>query len=169
MDEVWNRGARFGFLLDYIPFELDLDPEMVLTDADMLLKTQEITERNAEAKPLVLNFPPDEYQPGLGCQGAGKGFLHINADGFVEPCPFCRYAADNVKEKPLHRILGSTFFSSLRETFGENMDYRGTCMLFEKAETVKSIAASTGAIRTDVDVSRTEWLVHYLTSDTKRV
>ncbi len=153
MDEIWNCGARFGFLIDYIPFEFNLDPEMVLTDADLALKAQELAKRNAEAKPLALNFPPDEYQ-GAGCQSAGKGFLHVNADGFVEPCPFCHYAADNLKEKPLREILRSPFLSSLRETFEQDLNYRGTCMLFAKAEMVKSIAAETGARRTDLDQSR---------------
>jgi len=48
----------------------------------------------------VINFPPAEYDWG-GCQAAGKGFLHINADGWVEPCPFSHFASDNLMEKPL--------------------------------------------------------------------
>ena len=35
-DQLWTAGARFGFLIDYIPFPHSLDEALVLTDALML-------------------------------------------------------------------------------------------------------------------------------------
>jgi MoaA/NifB/PqqE/SkfB family radical SAM enzyme len=149
MDAMWNSGARFCFLIDYIPSGRDAAADMVLTDNDMSFKEREVARRNAEARPFVVNFPPDEYR-GTGCLSGGNGFVHINADGFVEPCPFCHYASENVKEKPLKAILGSPFLASIRETFGSKHDHSGTCMLFKNAVLVEKIAAATGAKRTDV-------------------
>ncbi|HNT30539.1 MAG TPA: radical SAM protein, partial [bacterium] len=81
-DTMWHAGARFGFCIDYIPFAHDLNPEYVLTDADRAYKNRALAERKREARPLIFNLPPDEYAQG-GCASAGKGFMHINADGYV--------------------------------------------------------------------------------------
>lgn len=148
MGKMWDCGARFGFLIDYIPFNPGLDPGMVLTDEDRAFKSKAVIERKSEARPFVVNFPPDEYE-GSGCLSGGNGFVHINADGFVEPCPFCHYASENIKEKPFRAILGSPFLSSIRETFGKNRGFSGTCMLFQNAGLVETIASSTGAKKTD--------------------
>ena len=61
---VGRPGPGSAFLIDYIPFPLDLDERLVLTDADMVRKRQVLEERYREARPLVVNFPPDEYASG---------------------------------------------------------------------------------------------------------
>jgi MoaA/NifB/PqqE/SkfB family radical SAM enzyme len=147
LDAVWKSGARFGFIIDYIPFKNDLDPSLVLTKEDMVYKKTALLERNKEGKPLLTNFPPDEYG-GDSCQAAGKGFIHINADGFVEPCPFCHYAADNLKKKSLEAVLGSPFFSAIRSEISE-IPFNGTCLLFEHDRKVNEIANKTNAHKTD--------------------
>jgi len=147
-EALWKAGARFGFLIDYVPFPHGLDKSLVLTDEDRAAKLAAVGERQKEARPLVLNFPPDEYDAG-GCQAAGRGFLHINADGWVEPCPFSHYAADNLVEKSLTDVLRSGFFRRLRELVAGTPNPKGECLLFAHDEEVQSIAAETGAFRTD--------------------
>jgi len=146
-EEIWSYGARFGFIIDYIPFQTDLDSSLILTQEDMEFKKNELLCRNTEAKPLVINFPPDEYGED-GCQAAGKGFIHINADGFVEPCPFSHYASDNIKNKKIETILISPFFSEIRKRFNKEK-FNGTCLLFEHDKVVGEIASLTNAIKTD--------------------
>jgi len=147
-DEIWDDGARFCFLIDYVPFPHDLEPGFVLTDDDLADKAEALEARYAEARPLVMNFPPDEYRYGP-CQCAGNGFLHINADGYVEPCPFSHYAADNVLTKPLSEILGSPFFSELRQQARSLDNPRGECLLWRHDKTVAQIARRTGALCTE--------------------
>jgi MoaA/NifB/PqqE/SkfB family radical SAM enzyme len=147
-DGLWNNGARFCFLLDYVPFPQDLDPALVLTDADMAEKKRRVAERYAEGRPLVVNFPPDEYDSGP-CQAAGRGFMHINADGFVEPCPFSHYASKNVRDEPLHAVLGSDFFREVRNFAECTKSRRGECLLFANDEQVRRLAERTGAFCTE--------------------
>ena len=114
----------------------------------MAFKRRALAERYAEARPLVMNFPPDEYAEGT-CQAAGRGFIHVNADGFVEPCPFSHYAADNVLDKPLAEILGSEFFRGLRAHMDAQGDMGGACLLFATEPRVREIAARSGAFCTE--------------------
>ncbi|MCU0723907.1 MAG: radical SAM protein [Planctomycetes bacterium] len=143
-DALWDMGVRFVFLNDYIPFPENLEPSLVLTDEDRERRRAAMEERRAEARPLFLSFPPDEYLVG-GCQAAGMGFLHVNADGWVEPCPFTRLAADNLKGRSLEEALGSPFFREIREAVRKWDNPGGQCLLFAHADEVRAIAARTGA------------------------
>ncbi len=114
LDRQWDQGARFGFFTDYIPFEKNLNRSFILTDQDRIYRERALSLRKKEAKPPIFHLPADEYDG--PCQAAGKGMIHINADGYVEPCPYSHFAADNIKDKPIKDILRSEFFSELRKS-----------------------------------------------------
>jgi len=147
-DLLWDAGARLGFLIDYVPFDHNLDVTMMLTPHDRLEKQKAVALRYAEARPLVMNFPPAEYDWGT-CQSAGTGFMHINADGYVEPCPFFHYAADNVKDKPLVDILRSSFFTELRRVVQTLPNPDGECLLHKHEATLREIVQNHGAFVTE--------------------
>jgi len=147
-DRMWGAGARFAFLIDYIPFTHNLQGGLVLTDEDMAAKAEIVAQRRAEARPLVMNFPPDEYASGT-CHAAGGGMIHVNADGYVEPCPYSHFAADNVKDKPLEEILASEFFSEIRREVGPLPNPLGKCLLFCHGREVARIACRAGAFGTE--------------------
>jgi hypothetical protein len=71
---------------------------------------------------LVADFWGDGTLTG-GCLSGGRKYIHINNHGDVEPCIFCHFATDNVKEKPLLDCLTSDFFRDLRrmQPFGRNL------------------------------------------------
>jgi hypothetical protein len=58
-----------------------------------------------------------------GCIAAGRKYFHVNARGDVEPCIFCHFASDNIKEKPLMEALNSPLFKEMRsrQPFSENL------------------------------------------------
>ncbi len=148
VDQLWRRGARFGFFVDYIPIEGNLCDDFVLTDEDRAYKEGILLKRKSETRPPIFNLPSDEYAGG-GCKSAGKGFIHINADGYVEPCPFSHYAVDNVRDKPMSEILSSDFFGRLRDRFATMENPRGECMLFANRDVVGQIASETRAFCTE--------------------
>ena len=39
-----------------------------------------------------------------GCIAGGRSYLHINANGDVEPCAFIHYSDANIKESPSSRL-----------------------------------------------------------------
>ena len=95
-----------------------------------------------------MNFPPDEYAAGV-CHAAGRGMIHINADGCVEPCPYSHYAADNIKDKPLEEILASPFLARIRRDVLPLPNPLGRCLLFTYGRQVREIACRTGAFFTE--------------------
>ena len=45
---------------------------------------------------------------------AALGRLHITADGRVEPCPFCHFAADSITGKTILEVMDSELFQLIR-------------------------------------------------------
>ncbi len=147
-DEVWAQGARIAILLDYVAMDANADASLLLTREDRELKSRELERRFREARPIVVNFPPDEYRNGE-CRSAGRGFIHVNADGYVEPCPFSHFASENVRDKALADILKSPFMCRLRDESGGWENPERTCLLAANRDRVEEIAAETGAFFTE--------------------
>lgn len=148
VNSLWAYGAKFGFIIDYIPFPKTKDESLVLTVDDMMSKKEKIKHLNSYSKVTLFNFPEDEYRQ-TGCKAAGNGFVHINANGNVEPCPFSHYAVDNIRDKSLLEVLNSEFFKRLRATFQDKDNETKSCMLFYNDDLVKEIAKETNAFCTE--------------------
>jgi MoaA/NifB/PqqE/SkfB family radical SAM enzyme len=56
----------------------------------------------------------DEYEQGGACMAAGRGFVHINAQGDVEPCPFAHFATHSVRTHSLQDALAAPMFAHIR-------------------------------------------------------
>ncbi len=147
-ESVRKMGASFLYIIDYIPFNFSLNEEFILTKEDYRYKKTELHKRSKDTPLTIFNFPAEEYADGV-CEAGGKGFLHINAHGYVEPCPFCHYAEDKITEKDYIGILKSDFLSGIRKMVKEIDNKDGNCLLFENREMVKRIASETGAISTE--------------------
>lgn len=148
LNSLWTFGAQFGFIIDYIPFPKTLDKSLILSEEDMRTKRDKIKYLNAKSKVSLFNFPEDEYKQS-GCKSAGNGFIHINANGNVEPCPFSHYSADNIRDKSLLEILDSSFFNRLRFAFQDLENKHKSCMLFCEDDQVNQIAKETNAFCTE--------------------
>lgn len=146
-EKLRKFGALFGFIIDYIPFKNTLNEDFLLTKEDFVKKRNNLELRKKDVNLMILNFPADEYHH-EGCGSAGKDFVHINADGFVEPCPFSHYAVDNIKTKKYLEVLQSNFFKRLRELTKRRNNEGGLCLLFENEDLVKKIAFENGGIKT---------------------
>jgi len=143
-DHIWDLGVRFAFLIDYVPCGQEPDESLILSESDMARKKTALEARWEEARPLAMNFPPDEYTDGEPCQAAGSSMIHINADGYVEPCPFSHYAADNVMEKSLPEILAGDFLTKIRENICTLPNPTRSCLLNQHADKVATLATQAG-------------------------
>jgi MoaA/NifB/PqqE/SkfB family radical SAM enzyme len=144
---MWRAGARFGFLVDYLPIPGSYESELELTEEDRALKRERVNERIGEARPLLVNFPEAEYRRG-GCMSAGAGFVHISATGDVEPCVFSHYSTHNLRRSSYLEALSSPFFQEIRDRFSEEPNPTGTCMLLKHQPEVAAIAGRYGAKET---------------------
>ena len=125
-----ERGCRYGFFLEQVPGPPS-DPPVGDRITEGLIRC-----RAAVDIPIV-GFPADEIRFG-GCQAGGNGISHVSPDGYLEPCPAARLAADSLAEVSLATALSNPFFKEFRELkarFGahESCSYSGREETFEQA------------------------------------
>ena len=142
IDELVDRGCRFILYVDFTPVEKGTE-DQVLTDAQRD-SVPGLMERFRKTYPaLFIAVPWDEMQVG-GCLSSGRGFIHINAQGDVEPCPFAPFSDANLRKMSLKEALRSVFLMTLRELPELSEFSGGGCALWKNREWV-------GAILNDVD------------------
>ena len=87
---------------------------------------------------LFIAVPSDEKEFG-GCLSAGRGFIHISAEGNLEPCPFAPYSDISLKNTPLKEALQSKFLKAIRQNKKELDETEGGCALWIRREWVQSL------------------------------
>jgi MoaA/NifB/PqqE/SkfB family radical SAM enzyme len=134
MREFVDRGCRLFFLVEYVP-QKESDLSLCLSE-DQKSKLQSRLELLRKQVPaLFVSLPGDEKNYG-GCLAAGRGFVHIAADGALEPCPFAPYSDLNISEMSLREALKSPFLAKIRDSFHLLSEAQGGCTLWENREWV---------------------------------
>ena len=111
-----------------------------------------------QTKPLfTLDFWNDgEYIN--GCIAGGRCFLHINANGDIEPCAFTHYSDSNIHDKTLLEAYKAPLFMQYyrNQPFNDNM--LRPCPLLDNPGRLTEMVEKAGAYSTDLqrpeDVSR---------------
>ena len=132
-----ESGCKLFMLVDYTPVEKGTE-YWVLTPEQ---KSRVIGIRNSfrsKFSALFVALPWDEEEIG-GCLSAGRGFVHVSAEGNVEPCPFIPYSDVNLKDLPLKEALQSKMLKTIRENHAKLQEIHG-CALWERREWVQSLA-----------------------------
>jgi MoaA/NifB/PqqE/SkfB family radical SAM enzyme len=83
-------------------------------------------------KPILFVDFWNDGQLTNGCMAGGQMYFHINAKGDVEPCVFCHFASDNIRETTLLKALNSPLFQKIRslQPYSENL--LRPCMLIDE-------------------------------------
>jgi MoaA/NifB/PqqE/SkfB family radical SAM enzyme len=130
-------GCRIFFFVEYVP--IGPQPEDLLLTAEQRARLiQKLDEFRSTLPGLFVGFPGDEEQYG-GCLAAGRGFVHINAGGDVEPCPFAPYSDVSLKNASLRDALSSTFLADIRRNHEQLSETRGGCALWENRAWVQAL------------------------------
>ncbi len=130
-------GCRLFFFVEYVPIQAGTE-HLTLT-AEQKAEIAQLTVSLQARKPgLFVAFPGDEEMYG-GCLAAGRGFVHINPEGRLEPCPFSPFSDTSVKDMPLREALQSVFLQKIRESDVHLSETRGGCALWEQREWVASL------------------------------
>ncbi|MEK7396715.1 MAG: radical SAM protein [Candidatus Poribacteria bacterium] len=149
IDEMINRGCSLGFYTEYVPIGSDARWDMLLSDAERDEFRQRVIEIRNNKSIMVAHLPDDEYGKDCKCRGIESGCVHINTQGYIEPCPFSHFSADNIKEKSLEEALRSRFLAEIRSSKAIYRHGRIGCALAENEELMKEIAEKTGAKNTN--------------------
>jgi MoaA/NifB/PqqE/SkfB family radical SAM enzyme len=134
--QLVDHGCKLIFLVEYNPIRKETESWMI-TDQQRASLMNIRNSLRAKFSALFITVPGDEDEIG-GCLSAGRGFIHISAEGKVEPCPFIPYSDANLNELSLKDALQSEFLKTIRLNHSQ-LSENGGCALWEKREWIRSL------------------------------
>ena len=135
-----RSGCRLFFFVEYTPIDAATEAWEVTNDQRKIMAAK-VASFRSQFPALFINLPDDKKDFG-GCLSSGRGFVHINAQGDVEPCPFAPYSDTNLRESSLKDALQSRFLAAVRENSDQLEEGAGGCALWREREWLQSLLAS---------------------------
>jgi len=130
-------GCKFFLFLEYTPTQPDTE-NWVLTENQRSQVWALMQKYRSKYPALFIAVPWDEDDVG-GCLSAGRGFVHINARGDLEPCPFAPFSDSNVREQSLKEALQSKLCEKIRQTPELAKESGDGCILWKERDVVQSL------------------------------
>jgi MoaA/NifB/PqqE/SkfB family radical SAM enzyme len=127
-----HTGCRLFFFIDYTPVEKGTE-HLSLTLGQRKVEAWTVKKFREELPAIFIAFPGDEEMYG-GCLAAGRGFVHVSPEGWVEPCPASPYSDSNLSEFSLKEALKSPLLKAIRTSGADLRETSGGCALFDKQE-----------------------------------
>ncbi len=139
VDFLVEKGCILLWNFHYVPIGREPDLSLMATPEQRSRMRERFAYFRATKSMLFVDFWNDGCLT-QGCIAAGRKYFHVNARGDVEPCVFCHFASDNVKEKSLMEALNSPLFREMRsrQPFSEN--YFRPCLLIDHPEKGREFA-----------------------------
>lgn len=152
LDMIISHGCRFSWYFNYMPVGNAASVELLPTVKQreyMYHRIREIRGREGGKPIFVMDFQNDGEFVG-GCIAGGRNYLHINANGDVEPCVFIHYSSANIKEVTLLEALKQPLFMAYRDGQPFNENQLRPCPMLENPELLQAMVHKTGAKSTDL-------------------
>lgn len=149
IDDLIAKGCKFAWFFTYMPVGVDAVPELMVTAEQRKFMYNQIR-KFRETKPL---FTMDFWNDGEfvnGCIAGGRCYLHINANGDIEPCAFIHYADSNIKEKTLLEAYQSPLFMQYRKNQPFNNNMLQPCPLLDNPGRLAKMVEESGAESTEM-------------------
>jgi MoaA/NifB/PqqE/SkfB family radical SAM enzyme len=139
VDFLVEKGCILLWNFHYVPIGRDPDLSLMATPEQRARMRERLIDFRATQPMLFVDFWNDGCLT-QGCIAAGRKYFHVNARGDVEPCVFCHFASDNIKEKSLAEALNSPLFKEIRsrQPFSEN--YFRPCLLMDHPQEGREVA-----------------------------
>ncbi|MFC2076124.1 radical SAM protein [candidate division KSB1 bacterium] len=137
INRLMESGCRFFLFLEYTAVTEDTT-DWALTDEQRSGVRDLMEAFRKRYKALFIAVPWEEEDVG-GCLAAGRGFVHINARGDVEPCPFAPFSDINIRDKSLAEGFQSELLVKLRQNPELLTETGGGCGLWRNRERVDEI------------------------------
>ena len=121
-DWMIEMGAKFCWIFTYMPVGCGAPTDLMATAEQREYMYHQVREFR-KTKPLfTMDFWNDGEYVG-GCIAGGRHYLHINANGDIEPCAFIHYSDSNIKDKTLLEAFQSPLFMAYHngQPFSDNM------------------------------------------------
>ena len=149
VDQMIERGALFAWYFHFMPVGKGTGKEL-LPKPDQRKHIYHQLRKFRKTKPLFfLDFQNDAEYIG-GCIAGGRNYLHINANGDLEPCVFIHYSDSNIKEKTLVESLQSPLFIAYHDGQPFNKNMLRPCPMLENPNLLRDMVKKSQAKSTDI-------------------
>ncbi|HJJ66204.1 MAG TPA: radical SAM protein [Methanocorpusculum sp.] len=149
IDDMISKGAKFAWFFTYMPVGRDAVPELI-AKPEQREHMYRFVRHIRETRPIfALDFWNDgEYVN--GCVAGGRFYLHINANGDIEPCAFIHYSDSNIREKTLLEAYKSPLFMQYHANQPFNENHLRPCPCLDNPHKLVVMVEKSGAKSTDV-------------------
>ncbi len=149
-----EMGAYFIWYFHYMPVGNDASPELLPNPEQRKAVYHRIRNLRATKPLFAMDFQNDAEYVG-GCIAGGKRYLHINANGDVDPCVFIHYSNANIRECTLLEALQSPIFMAYHDNMPFNDNMLRPCPMLENPEKLREMVEKSGAKSTDMQSPET--------------
>lgn len=148
-DSLIDLGAYFVWYFHYMPVGNDAAPQLLPTPEQRIGVYEKIRKYRATKPLFAMDFQNDAEYVG-GCIAGGRRYLHINANGDIDPCVFIHYSDSNIREKTLLQALRSPMLMAYHanQPFNENM--LRPCPMLENPQKLRAMVNESDAHSTDL-------------------
>ena len=123
-----DRGVAYLWYYIYRPVGLHPEYELALSSDEIRQLRQHMVDARTQYSIAIIDTYWDADGKGI-CPAASGLSHHINASGYVEPCPIIQFAADHIDQKPLAKLYAqSTYLKDFRT---EILNKTNGCILME--------------------------------------
>ncbi|MEG2395845.1 MAG: radical SAM protein [Oscillospiraceae bacterium] len=144
-----EKGCFFSWYFTYMPVGRDAVVDLVAS-ADQRKRAYELIRKAREEQPIFLMDFWNDGEYVQGCIAGGRHYLHINANGDVEPCAFVHYSNVNIKDHSLIEALQSPLFMEYYHGQPWNKNHLRPCPILDNPEAIKGAVERSGAHSTEM-------------------
>ena len=137
-----------------MPVGNDAVPELMPTPQQRSGLSEKIRRYRATKPLFALDFQNDAEYVG-GCIAGGHRYLHINANGDIDPCVFIHYSDSNIREKTLLEALQSPMMMAYHDNQPFNDNMLRPCPMLENPDKLRAMVEKSGAHSTDLQSPET--------------
>ncbi len=147
-DQMVDMGAKFAWFFTYMPVGKGAVKELMATAEQREMMYHKIREYRRTKPLFTVDFWNDGEYVG-GCIAGGRSYLHINANGDIEPCAFMHYSDSNIREKTLLEAYQSPLFMGYHDNQPWNGNMLRPCPVLDNPGRLTEIVEKSGAKSTD--------------------
>lgn len=104
-----DRGVAYLWYYIYRPVGQNPEYELTLSSDEIRQLRQHMVDARTQYSIAIIDTYWDADGKGI-CPAASGLSHHINASGYVEPCPIIQFAADHIDQKPLDQLYSQSVF-----------------------------------------------------------
>ena len=149
IDFLINHGGLFTWFFTYMPVGKDAVPELMVS-AEQRKRAYDLIRKARTEKPMFLMDFWNDGEYVQGCIAGGRHYLHINANGDVEPCAFVHYSNVNIKEVSLIDALKSPLFMEYYKGQPWNKNHLRPCPILDNPDAIIGAVERSGAHSTEM-------------------